>query len=111
MWAACYHSIAFVHPFVRRFIIMNADMRIERDSLGDIHVPAGALYGAQTQRAVENFPVSGLKPRPAFIWSMAMIKRAAAEVHRDLGLLDEGRANAIIAAAQEIIEGKWNDQF
>ncbi|HEX5838631.1 MAG TPA: aspartate ammonia-lyase [Anaerolineales bacterium] len=90
---------------------MNADTRIERDSLGDIHVPAGALYGAQTQRAVENFPVSGLKPRPAFIWSMAMIKRAAAEVHRDLGLLDEGRANAIITAAQEVIDGKWNDQF
>ena len=90
---------------------MDADTRIERDSLGDIHVPAGALYGAQTQRAVENFPVSGLKPRPAFIWSMAMIKRAAAEVHRDLGLLDEGRANAIIAAAQEVIDGKWNDQF
>lgn len=90
---------------------MSVDTRIERDSLGDIHVPAGALYGAQTQRAVENFPISGLKPRPAFIWSMAMIKRAAAEVHRDLGLLDEGRANAIIAAAQEVIDGKWNDQF
>ena len=90
---------------------MSVDTRIERDSLGDIHVPAGALYGAQTQRAVENFPVSGLKPRPAFIWSMAMIKRAAAEVHRDLGLLDEGRANAIIAAAQEVIDGTWNDQF
>ena len=90
---------------------MNADTRIERDSLGDIHVPAGAMYGAQTQRAVENFSVSGLKPRPAFIWSMAMIKRAAAEVHRDLGLLDEGRANAIIAAAQEVIDGTWNDQF
>lgn len=90
---------------------MGSDMRIERDSLGEIHVPASALYGAQTQRAVENFPISGLKPRPAFIWSMALIKRAAAEVNRDLGLLEEERADAIVEAAQEVIEGKWNDQF
>lgn len=90
---------------------MKSDTRIERDSLGDVHVPASALYGAQTQRAVENFPISGLKPRPAFIWSMAMIKRAAAEVNRDLGLLDDTRANAIVQAAQEVIDGKWNDQF
>ena len=90
---------------------MNTNSRIERDSLGEVSVPADALYGAQTQRAVENFPISGLKPRPAFIWSMAMIKRAAAEVHRDLGLLDEEKANAIIQAAQEVIDGKWNDQF
>lgn len=90
---------------------MGSDMRIERDSLGEVHVPASALYGAQTQRAVENFPISGLKPRPAFIWSMAVIKRAAAEVNRDLGLLEEERADAIVEAAQEVIEGKWNDQF
>lgn len=90
---------------------MNKGFRIEHDSLGEVHVPADALYGAQTQRAVENFQISGLKPRPAFIWSMAMIKRAAAEVHRDLGLLDAEKANAIIEAAQEVIDGKWNDQF
>jgi fumarate hydratase class II len=90
---------------------MESDVRIERDSLGEVRVPVGALYGAQTQRAVENFPVSGLKPRPAFIWSMATIKRAAAEVNRDLGLLDEERANAIVQATQEVIDGKWNDQF
>src|SRR5512138_1773760 len=90
---------------------MDSSTRIERDSLGEVHVPTHALYGAQTQRAVENFPISGLKPRPAFIWSMAMIKRAAAEVNRDLGLLDEERANAIMASAQEVIDGKWNDQF
>ncbi len=90
---------------------MESDTRIERDSLGEIRVPANALYGAQTQRAVENFPISGLKPWPAFIWSMAMIKRAAAEVNRDLGLLEERPANAIIQAAQEVIDGKWNDQF
>ena len=85
--------------------------RTEHDSLGDVHVPAEALYGAQTQRATQNFQISGLKPRTAFIWSMATIKRAAAEVNRDLGLLDFERANAIIQAAQEVIEGKWNDQF
>ncbi len=85
--------------------------RIEHDSLGDVHVPADALYGAQTQRATQNFQISGLKPRQAFIWSMATIKRAAAEVNRDLGLLDSDRATAIIQAAQEVIEGKWNDQF
>ncbi len=90
---------------------MNPNTRTERDSLGEVQVPADALYGAQTQRAVENFPISGLKPRPAFIWSMAMIKRAAAEVNRDLGLLDNEKANAIIQAAQEVIDGKWNDQF
>ena len=85
--------------------------RIEHDSLGDVHVPAEALYGAQTQRATQNFQISGLKPRQAFIWSMAMIKRAAAEVNLDLGLLDHDRAQAILQAAQEVIDGKWNDQF
>ncbi len=90
---------------------MKMDTRIEHDSVGDVHVPASALYGAQTQRAVENFRISGLKPRPAFIWSMALIKRAAAEVNRDLGLLDDERANAIMQAAQEVMDGKWNDQF
>ncbi|HET9588939.1 MAG TPA: aspartate ammonia-lyase [Anaerolineales bacterium] len=90
---------------------MTTNTRIEHDSLGDVHVPQDALYGAQTQRALQNFQISGLKPRPAFIWSMATIKRAAAEVHRDLGLLDDERANAIIQAAQEVIDGKWNEQF
>jgi fumarate hydratase class II len=90
---------------------MTSSTRIERDSLGEVKVPAEALYGVQTQRAVENFPISGLKPWRAFIWSMATIKRAAAEVNRDLGLLDAERAGAIIRAAQEVVEGKWDDQF
>ena len=90
---------------------MARDLRIERDSLGEVQVPAAAYYGAQTQRALINFPISGMKPYPAFIWSMAMIKHAAAEVNRDLGLLDPRIANAIIRAAQEVIEGKHNDQF
>ncbi|MBL8061456.1 MAG: aspartate ammonia-lyase [Anaerolineales bacterium] len=90
---------------------MKASNRIEYDSLGEVLVPSNALYGAQTQRAIENFPISGLKPRQAFIWSMGMIKRAAAEVNKDLGLLDSEKANAIIQAAQEVIDGKWNEQF
>ena len=90
---------------------MKASNRIENDSLGEVLVPSNALYGAQTQRAIENFPISGLKPRQAFIWSMGMIKRAAAEVNKDLGLLDSEKANAIIQAAQEVIDGKWNEQF
>jgi fumarate hydratase class II len=90
---------------------MVSTTRIERDSLGEIQVPAGALYGVQTQRAVENFPISGLRPWRAFIWSTTMVKLAAAEVNLDLGLLDAERAGAIRQAAQEVIEGKWDDQF
>src|SRR5919199_849176 len=90
---------------------MTQDYRIEKDSLGEMRVRADALYGAQTQRAVLNFPISGMRPYPAFVWAMATIKRAAAEVNRDLGLLDERLAGAIVQAAQEVIEGKHQDQF
>jgi fumarate hydratase class II len=90
---------------------MDTLTRIERDSLGELPVAAQAMYGIQTQRAVLNFPISGLRPWRAFIWSMATIKRAAAEVHRNLHLLDEGRAAAIIQAAQEVSDGRWDDQF
>ena len=79
--------------------------------MGEVKVPSDALYGAQTVRAVENFPISGLRPWRAFIWSMATIKRAAAEVNADLGLLDQNLAESIAAAAQEVIEGDWDDQF
>ncbi len=87
------------------------DFRIEKDSMGELRVPAGAYYGAQTQRAVENFPVSGLRPYRAFIWSMALIKRAAAEVHLDLGLLPADMARAIMQAADEVLEGKHDAHF
>ncbi|MCB9453650.1 MAG: aspartate ammonia-lyase [Anaerolineaceae bacterium] len=88
-----------------------SEFRIEKDSLGEVKVPANAYYGAQTQRAVINFPISGLKQYPAFIWGMAIIKRAAAEVHLDLGLLDEQMAKAIMQAADEVLAGKLNDHF
>lgn len=88
-----------------------SEVRIEKDSLGEVRVPAGALYGAQTQRAVENFPVSGMRPYRAFVWSMAVIKQAAALVHLDLGLLDEERGQAIVQAAAEVAAARWDDQF
>ncbi len=90
---------------------MPESFRTERDSLGELVVPAEALYGVQTQRAVQNFPISGLKPWRAFIWSMAVIKRAAAEVHKDLGMLESGKAEAIAQAAQEVMDGLWDAQF
>lgn len=90
---------------------LDSSYRIEKDSLGEVRVPLDALYGAQTQRAVLNFQVSGLKPWRAFIWSLATIKRAAADVHKDLGLLDAGRANAITAAAGEVMNGRWDREF
>ena len=90
---------------------MSESFRTEKDSLGEVQVPAEALYGAQTQRAVLNFPISGLRPYPAFVWAQAAIKRAAAEVNRDLGLLDAALADAIIKAADEVLAGKHAAQF
>ena len=86
-------------------------MRIERDSLGEVHVPDDALWGAQTQRAIENFPISGLRQPREYIVASALVKRAAAEVNRSLGMLDERRGQAIVQAAQEIIEGRWHEHF
>jgi fumarate hydratase class II len=91
--------------------VTEQEYRIEIDSLGEVRVPKNAYYAAQTQRAVENFPVSGLKPYPAFIWSMATIKRAAAEVHKDLGMLQADWADAIIQAGDEIRDGQHWDHF
>ncbi|QFY42532.1 class II fumarate hydratase [Candidatus Methylospira mobilis] len=90
---------------------MSDDYRIEKDSMGGLKVPADALYAAQTQRAVENFPVSGI-PLPAdFIHAVALIKRCAAQVNQDLGLLEPGLAAAIAVAADEILAGKHAGQF
>jgi aspartate ammonia-lyase len=85
--------------------------RIERDALGEVRVPADAYYGAQTVRARENFPISGLRLPRAFIAAMGTIKRAAADVNAALGHLDRSLAQAIAQAAQEVAEGKWDDQF
>ncbi len=85
--------------------------RIERDSMGEMEVPADALYGASTQRAVINFPISGQRFPRRFIRAQALIKRAAAEVNRDLGLLSGDKAAAISAAAQDVADGGYDDQF
>jgi len=85
--------------------------RIEEDSLGRKAVPAPAYYGIQTQRAVENFPISGLRAPAVFIEAMARVKKAAARVNHRLGLLDRKRAAAIAAACDEILSGKLHDQF
>jgi len=86
-------------------------IRTERDSLGTKEIPAGVYYGIQTARAIENFRISGMKAHPTLIRAIAMVKQAAAEANQTLGLVDARRAGAIIAAAKEVQEGRWNDQF
>jgi len=88
-----------------------AEYRIEKDSLGEMKVPADALYGAQTQRAVENFPVSGMPMPPQFIHALGLAKAAAARVNASLRLLDPAMAKAIEAAATEVAAGKWDAEF
>ena len=85
--------------------------RIERDSMGEVKVPKSAYYGAQTQRAVENFPISGITFPLKFIRAMAIIKHAAAAVNEELGLLDSKIANVIRRAAGEVMEGKLDKEF
>jgi fumarate hydratase class II len=85
--------------------------RSERDSMGEMEVPGDALYGASTQRAVLNFPISGQRFPRAFIRALALIKEAAAETNAELGLLDADVAEAIAAAAAEVAEGSYDDQF
>ncbi|MDH6707684.1 fumarate hydratase class II [Kitasatospora sp. MAA19] len=85
--------------------------RIEHDSMGEVRVPAAAKWQAQTQRAVENFPVSGQRLERAHIAALARIKAAAARVNARLGVLDEETAAAIAAAAEEVAEGRWDGEF
>ena len=86
-------------------------MRTEKDPLGPLEVPDEALYGVQTQRAVQNFPISGLRPLKPFVVAQVWIKKAAAMTHRDTGRLDRRLADAIVAAADEVLAGKHDDQF
>ena len=87
------------------------EFRIERDSMGEVKVPKSAYYGAQTQRAVENFPVSGITFPPRFIRALAIVKHAAATANQELGLLDGSIADVIRRAAQEVIDGKLDKEF
>jgi len=90
---------------------MTEKTRTEKDPLGELAVPADALYGVQTLRAVQNFPISGLKALPAFVDATVRIKRAAALTHRQTGRLEARLADAIVQAADEILGGKYRDQF
>ena len=93
---------------------MKADVtefRIEKDSMGEVKVPAQALYGPQTQRAVENFPISGQPMPAAFIHALGLVKQAAARVNADLGLLEPPMAKAIEQAAAEVGNGRWDAEF
>ena len=85
--------------------------RIEHDTMGEVRVPIDALWRAQTQRAVENFPISGRPLERTQIRAMGLLKAACAQVNKDLGLLDGTLADAIVAAATEIADGKHDDQF
>jgi len=87
------------------------DFRIEHDSMGEVRVPAHAKWRAQTQRAVENFPVSGATLERSHIEALARIKAAAAKVNAELGILDKKMADAIIEAAEEVAHGRWDPQF
>ena len=87
------------------------ETRTETDSLGKVEVPAEALYGAQTARAVGNFPISGMKASGFLIRALGMVKRAAAETNRELGLITAEQGGAIVAAAQEVIDGKLDGEF
>ncbi|WP_432069952.1 class II fumarate hydratase [Streptomyces sp. AA1529] len=89
----------------------SAEYRVEHDSMGEVRVPADAKWRAQTQRAVENFPVSGQRLERAHIQALARVKAAAAVVNARLGVLDEEQAEAVRAAAEEVAEGRWDDHF
>jgi fumarate hydratase, class II len=85
--------------------------RTEKDSLGEMQVPEDALYGAQTQRAVENFPISGQRFGRRFIQALGLIKKSAAETNAELGNLDASVAEAVVVAAGEVADGVWDDHF
>jgi len=90
---------------------MTDNVRMERDTFGEIAVPAARLWGAQTQRSLQNFRISSEKQAPELITALATIKRAAAEVNRSLGVLDDAKARAIVEAADEIVAGRHPDEF
>src|SRR6185295_18444492 len=90
---------------------MSPNTRSEKDPLGALDVPADALYGVQTLRAVQNFPISGLMPLEAFVLAQVWIKKAAALTHKETGRLDAKLADAIVHAADEVLAGQHRDQF
>lgn len=89
----------------------NTEYRIEHDTMGEVRVPVDALYRAQTQRAVENFPISGQTLEPAHIRALALIKKAAAKANEELGVLDAERSTAIQKAADLVAAGEYDAHF
>ena len=87
------------------------EYRIEHDTMGEVKVPARALYSAQTQRAVENFPISGRTLERAHIQALAQVKKAAAQANAELGVLDADLAEAIVAAAEQVESGDLDEHF
>src|SRR5512146_1166075 len=114
MFVACQHGNApsplMSHVLKRRQGAIMSH-RTERDSMGELHVPADAYFGAQTARAVENFPISDLRLPSRVVEDIGIIKAAAAEVNHDLGLLDDRREELIQQACREVIDGKLDSQF
>src|SRR6266571_1172422 len=106
----------FLVPALRAFfgvsiMVTVEEYRLDRDSMGEVKVPSSAYYGAETQRAVQNFPISGLRLPKEFIRAMALIKLSAARANMQLGLLDPKKGEAIVSAAKEVMEGALDDQF
>src|SRR6267143_6895267 len=98
-------------PFCRPHAHRMTDYRIEKDFLGELKVPKDAYWGAQTQRAIENFPISGIRFGRRFIYALGLIKMAAAQTNMELGLLDSKIGKAIVQACQEVMEGKLDAHF
>jgi fumarate hydratase class II len=88
-----------------------SEFRIEKDSMGEVRVPKDAYYGAQTQRAVENFPISGITFQREFLEALGLVKKTAAKVNAELEMIDSELSKAIQQAAQEVIDGKLDDHF
>src|SRR5262245_30035830 len=105
------HPYLWQHARHRGLRMTDKKVRIERDSMGELRVPAEALWGAQTQRAVQNFPLSGLRMPRAFICALGLIKEAAAGANQELGQLDAPLAVGIATAARAVADGKHDTQF
>src|SRR5437763_5622114 len=106
----------FLVPVLRAFfgvsiMVTVEEYRLDRDSMGEVKVPTSAYYGAETQRAVQNFPISGLRLPKEFIRALTLIKLSAARANMQLGLLEPKKGEAIASAAKEIMEGSYHDQF
>ena len=97
--------------FAKEHRVSDKDIRVESDSMGPVEIPGWGYWGAQTQRAVNNFGVSPLRIHPAMIKALGIIKKNAALANADLGLVDQALADAIVVAADEIIDGRWNEHY